>query len=82
MSAGEKFMGNLGEGSEVAAYGATNFIPFESSVINPIVKGLVGKANYSYIANPLYTPVVNQGIKEVVENSVVKQVDDDILKKY
>lgn len=76
-SAGEKFMGNLGEGSEVAAWGATNFIPFESSVINPVVKGLVGKGNYSsYLANPLYSPAVNQGVKEVVENSVVTQVSD------
>lgn len=77
IDAGEKFMSNLVEGSNVAAYGATNFIPFESSVINPIVKGLVGKGNYSsYLANPLYTPVVKQGVKEVVEGSVVKQVDD------
>jgi hypothetical protein len=72
-------MSNLGEGSEVAALGLTNFIPFESSVINPIVKGLVGKGNYSsYLANPLYSSVVNQGVKEVVEGSVVKQVDDVI----
>jgi hypothetical protein len=79
IDAGEKFMSNLGEGSEVAALGLTNFIPFESSVINPIVKGLVGKGNYSsYLANPLYSSVVNQGVKEVVEGSVVKQVDDVI----
>ena len=77
MSAGEKFMGNLSEGSEVAAWGATNFIPFESSVINPIVKRLVGKGNYSsYVANQLYSPVVNKGVKEVVKSSVVNQVDD------
>lgn len=76
-SAGEKFMGNIGEGSEVAAYGATNFIPFESSVINPVVKGLVGKGNYSsYVTNQLYSPVVNQGVKEVGENQGINQVDD------
>jgi hypothetical protein len=79
INAGQKFMGNLNEGSEIAAWGATNFIPFENSVINPIVKGLVGKGNYSsYLANPLYSSVVNQGVKEVVEGSVVKQVDDVI----
>lgn len=83
MSAGEKFMGNLGEGSEVAALGAINFIPFEGSVINPIVKGLVGKGNYSsYIANQLYSPLVNQGVKQVddVTENIIKTVDDDNAK--
>lgn len=76
ISAGEKFLANVSEGSEVAAWGATNFIPFEKSVINPVVKGLVGKGNYSsYVANKLYSPIVNQEIKQYAINNNLKDLE-------